>query len=214
MLTTPGIKPADLQKQLAGLVQQQEIGVDRARKLDSPGPLSTHTSARIDSLTFRADGSPASPRRFGGRRARRTRQQRRCSLPKPSGSPRATSSGTTSSRSRRSRRCARRRSAVSRCPIPTSSRRRISRARAPWCRSGSGSTARPRRAPRAHQRPARNEHRTGDGRSRRPVLSQSDREHGRGVDRPRLRGRSRNGGDSQEVKIEVTLTIQQSPTRS
>ncbi len=36
-LTTPGIKPAELQKQLAGLVQQQEIGADRARKLDAPG---------------------------------------------------------------------------------------------------------------------------------------------------------------------------------
>ena len=56
VLTTPGIKPADLQKQLAGLVQQQEIGVDRARKLDSPGPLFDSHERSIDSLTFRADG--------------------------------------------------------------------------------------------------------------------------------------------------------------
>src|SRR3990170_750248 len=39
VLTTPGIKPADLQKQLNGLVQQQEIGTERARLLDPPGPL-------------------------------------------------------------------------------------------------------------------------------------------------------------------------------
>ena len=40
-----------------------------------------------------------------------------------------------------------------------------------------------------------------------------DREHGRGLHRPRRsRSQSPNSGDSQEVKIEVTLTIQQSPT--
>jgi CARDB len=56
VLTTPGIKPAELQKQLAGLVQQQEIGVDRARKLDPPGPLFDSHERSIDSLTFRVDG--------------------------------------------------------------------------------------------------------------------------------------------------------------
>ncbi len=56
VLTTPGIKPADLQKQLAGLVQQQEIGVERARKLDPPGPLFDSHERSIDSLNFRVDG--------------------------------------------------------------------------------------------------------------------------------------------------------------
>ena len=56
VLTTPGIKPAELQKQLAGLVQQQEIGVDRARKLDPPGPLFDSHERSIDSLSFRVDG--------------------------------------------------------------------------------------------------------------------------------------------------------------
>jgi CARDB len=56
VLTTPGIKPAELQKQLAGLVQQQEIGVDRARNLDPPGPLFDPHERSIDSLTFRVDG--------------------------------------------------------------------------------------------------------------------------------------------------------------
>jgi hypothetical protein len=56
VLTTPGIKPADLQKQLAGLVQQQEIGADQARKLDPPGPLLDSHEASVESLNFRVDG--------------------------------------------------------------------------------------------------------------------------------------------------------------
>ena len=56
VLTTPGIKPAELQKQLAGLVQQQEIGVERAGNLDPPGPLFDSHERSIDSLNFRADG--------------------------------------------------------------------------------------------------------------------------------------------------------------
>ena len=50
VLTTPGIKPAELQKQLAGLVQQQEIGVDARRELDPPGPLRDSHEAAIESL--------------------------------------------------------------------------------------------------------------------------------------------------------------------
>jgi hypothetical protein len=56
VLTTPGIKPADLQKQLTGLVQQQEIGADRARKLDPPGPLLDSHESSVEALTFRVDG--------------------------------------------------------------------------------------------------------------------------------------------------------------
>ena len=56
VLTTPGIKPAELQKQLTGLVQQQEIGADRARKLDPPGPLLDSHEEAVESLTFRVDG--------------------------------------------------------------------------------------------------------------------------------------------------------------
>jgi hypothetical protein len=55
-LTTQGIKPAELQKQLNGLVQQQEIGVDRARKLDPPGPLLAAHEQAVEALVFRADG--------------------------------------------------------------------------------------------------------------------------------------------------------------
>ena len=56
VLTTQGIKPAEVQKQLAGLVQQQEIGVDRARKLDPPGPLLNAHEEAVEALVFRADG--------------------------------------------------------------------------------------------------------------------------------------------------------------
>jgi hypothetical protein len=55
-LTTQGIKPAELQKQLTGLVQQQELGIDRARKLDPPGPLHESHERAIEALTFRAEG--------------------------------------------------------------------------------------------------------------------------------------------------------------
>ena len=56
VLTTPGIKPAELQKQLTGLVQQQRIGLARANKLDPPGPLRDSHQAALDALQFRADG--------------------------------------------------------------------------------------------------------------------------------------------------------------
>ena len=56
VLTTPGIKPADLQKQLSGLVQQQEIGAERARQLDPPGPLHDSHEQAVESLAFRVDG--------------------------------------------------------------------------------------------------------------------------------------------------------------
>jgi hypothetical protein len=56
VLTTPGIKPAELQKQLSGLVQQQEIGTTRARNLDPPGPLRASHEAAVESLGFRVSG--------------------------------------------------------------------------------------------------------------------------------------------------------------
>jgi hypothetical protein len=55
-LTTPGIKPADLQKQLNGLVRQQEIGTTRAEGFDPPGPLHDAHESAIEALQFRVDG--------------------------------------------------------------------------------------------------------------------------------------------------------------
>ena len=56
VLTTYGIKPAELQKQLRGLVQQQEIGAARAGRLDAPGSLRASHDAAIEALEFRVDG--------------------------------------------------------------------------------------------------------------------------------------------------------------
>jgi hypothetical protein len=56
VLTTPRLTPAELQKQLAGLVQQQRIGTDRARALDPPGPLLHAHEQAVESLAFRIDG--------------------------------------------------------------------------------------------------------------------------------------------------------------
>jgi hypothetical protein len=57
VLTTQGIKTAELQKQLSGLVDRQEIGAEQARsKIDPPGPLLDAHEAAIESLEFRVDG--------------------------------------------------------------------------------------------------------------------------------------------------------------
>ena len=56
VLTTQGIKPAEVQKQLASLTQRQQIGVDDARRLDPPGPLHASHEAAIEALSFRIDG--------------------------------------------------------------------------------------------------------------------------------------------------------------
>jgi CARDB protein len=55
-LTTPGIKPTDLQKQLDGLVRQQEIGTTRTKGFDPPGPLHAAHESAIEALEFRVDG--------------------------------------------------------------------------------------------------------------------------------------------------------------
>jgi hypothetical protein len=55
-LTTQGIKPAELQKQLGNLAQQQELATERARKLDPPGPLHEAHDRALEALAFRANG--------------------------------------------------------------------------------------------------------------------------------------------------------------
>lgn len=56
VLTTQGIKPADVQKQLASLTQRQRIGMNDARRLDPPGPLRASHDEAVEALTFRIDG--------------------------------------------------------------------------------------------------------------------------------------------------------------
>jgi hypothetical protein len=56
LLTTPGLKQAALEKQLAGLVQQQQQGVGRAEGIDPPGPLTPAHTHAIESLELRVSG--------------------------------------------------------------------------------------------------------------------------------------------------------------
>jgi hypothetical protein len=55
-LTTPGIGIADLQKTLAGLVEQQEQDVVRARQLEPPGRLRDQHQEALEALELRAAG--------------------------------------------------------------------------------------------------------------------------------------------------------------
>jgi hypothetical protein len=56
VLTTPGIKLAQLEQRLGGLTQRQEQGITRAREIDPPGPLRTQHRHAVDSLQLRATG--------------------------------------------------------------------------------------------------------------------------------------------------------------
>ena len=56
VLTTPGIRSAELQKQLSGLVQQQVRVTDRTRSIDSPGPLLDEHNAAVEAMQFRVAG--------------------------------------------------------------------------------------------------------------------------------------------------------------
>jgi hypothetical protein len=55
-LTTPSITPAELQTQLAGLANQQRLGANRARALDPPGPLRDEHESALEALQFRING--------------------------------------------------------------------------------------------------------------------------------------------------------------
>ena len=56
VLTTPGLKILDLERKLAGLARQQEQGVVDARNIDSPGKLRAEHEAVIEALQFRVSG--------------------------------------------------------------------------------------------------------------------------------------------------------------
>jgi hypothetical protein len=56
LLTTPGIKQAELQSKLGGLAQNQEQGVANARELTPPGTLREEHAAAIEALEFRVSG--------------------------------------------------------------------------------------------------------------------------------------------------------------
>jgi hypothetical protein len=56
LLTTPGLAQTELETQLGGLLQQQELDVQRARDIDAPGPLTPAHENAIRALDLRASG--------------------------------------------------------------------------------------------------------------------------------------------------------------
>jgi hypothetical protein len=56
LLTTPGLEQAELETQLGGLVQQQQLDVERAEALDPPGPLTPPNDRAILALQLRVSG--------------------------------------------------------------------------------------------------------------------------------------------------------------
>jgi hypothetical protein len=56
VLTTQAIQPAELDRQLNALVQQQTQAVEQARGLDPPGPLRAAHQNLVQSLEFRVNG--------------------------------------------------------------------------------------------------------------------------------------------------------------
>jgi hypothetical protein len=56
LLTTPGLKQAELETSLGGLIQREQQDVDSATALDVPGPLRTATGYAIEALQLRVSG--------------------------------------------------------------------------------------------------------------------------------------------------------------
>jgi hypothetical protein len=56
LLTTPGLKQADLDDRLTGLVQNEQLDLDRARRLDPPGPLRPAHERMLQALEYRVGG--------------------------------------------------------------------------------------------------------------------------------------------------------------
>lgn len=56
LLTTPGLAQTELETQLGGLLQQQQLDVQRARDIDAPGPLTPAHANAIQALGLRVSG--------------------------------------------------------------------------------------------------------------------------------------------------------------
>jgi hypothetical protein len=65
LLTTPGIKLADLRSQLEGLRQQQAQIVANASALDAPGPLREQQQSLVEAMQFRVNGLSGLFAQFG-----------------------------------------------------------------------------------------------------------------------------------------------------
>jgi hypothetical protein len=56
LLTTPGLKQAELETKLGGLIEQQQQDTERAEALDVPGPLRPATDHAVEALQLRVGG--------------------------------------------------------------------------------------------------------------------------------------------------------------
>ena len=56
LLTTPGLKQAELETSLGGLIQRQQQDVESAAGLDVPGPLRPSTDHAVEALELRVGG--------------------------------------------------------------------------------------------------------------------------------------------------------------
>jgi hypothetical protein len=56
LLTTPGLKQAELETKLGGLIARQQQGLETAQGLDVPGPLRTATDHATEALQLRVSG--------------------------------------------------------------------------------------------------------------------------------------------------------------
>jgi hypothetical protein len=56
LLTTPGLKQDELETKLAGLIQQQQLGLGRAVELNAPGPVFAEHERALDALALRVAG--------------------------------------------------------------------------------------------------------------------------------------------------------------
>jgi hypothetical protein len=56
LLTTPGLKQGVLEQRLGGLIQQQELDVQRAKDVDPPGPLTPAHEQAVEALELRVGG--------------------------------------------------------------------------------------------------------------------------------------------------------------
>ena len=56
LLTTPGLKQADLETQLGGLIGRQQQDVDTAAAIDVPGPIRPATDHAVEALQLRVAG--------------------------------------------------------------------------------------------------------------------------------------------------------------
>jgi CARDB len=66
LLTTPGIKLAELRSRLEGLRQQQAQIVAATRELEAPGPLREEQESLVEAMQFRVSGLDGLASAFGG----------------------------------------------------------------------------------------------------------------------------------------------------